>query len=92
MNRTYKRFLKKIGTGLLSFSKFIGAWIAMAIPICGIVFLLTGDASLSIFAGVIASTLSYLVWLVLKDVWDDSKAEVERENRSMMNTLKGKDY
>jgi hypothetical protein len=78
--------------GLLNFSKFIGAWIATAVPICGIVFLITGNVAPSIFAGVIGPMFAYLFWMILKDIWDDSKAEVERENRSMMNTLKGKDY
>mgnify|MGYP003650844349 CR=1 FL=1 len=61
----------------------------MAVPICGIVFLITGHAGPSVFAGAVVPAFAFLFWLILKDIWDDSKAEVEYENRDMMYTLRG---
>jgi uncharacterized membrane protein len=91
MNRTYKRFFKKIGVGLLSVLKFLGILLAASIPSLGVAFLITGDHVASLFFAVICTMSGFTAWLFLKDVWDDSKKEVERENRDMMRVLAGKD-
>jgi hypothetical protein len=90
MNRTGKRFFKKIGVGLLNLLKYAGIWAAIAIPIWLIVFLSTSMAAFAFLVATLSPLFVGLVWFILKDVWDDARDEVELENKRMMAALKGK--
>lgn len=92
MNRVHKRFAKKIGKGLFNAGVFVTIYIALASVIGGIVWLVTGSPEVSFLVGTLFPAFAGLAFVIIKDVWDDSRREVEQENRRLMNDIKGNDY
>jgi hypothetical protein len=86
MNRVWKHFLKNLAWpvgitvytfGSLTAGAFIATWLGY-----------DSEAGIQISA-LVMIVLPVLAYLV-RDMWCDAKRKVERENREMMRTLKGK--
>ena len=85
MSRVWKKFLLKVGT-------VVGIVVLGLSTIIGTIFLLIWlgvhpslSVPLVLFLGVIAP----MIFLILKQVYDDCKEEVARENRKIMNDIRG---
>lgn len=87
MSRVWKQFLKNLAwpvgiTAYILGSLTAGAYVAL---------LLGFDPEAGVMAsGLVMIAFPTLAYMVL-GMWRDAKEKVERENREMMNTLKGDD-
>jgi hypothetical protein len=81
MNRVWKEFLKNLAwpTGIAAYIIAVSFGAAYAET------LFQGGGFSVAFVFVIVPILAYLI----RDMWRDAKEKVERENRDLMQTLKG---
>lgn len=85
MTRVQKLFWKKLGivlspaisTAVVLFSSY---WVGVFTGI---------DPNLTMFVGVISFIIFPIATFIVRDIYRDAKREVERENRNMLNTIKG---
>lgn len=88
MNRIQKRFLSKIG-------KFVGFFVGSSIYLILAIFvpeyifqtLLGFESGLGAFIGMMIFIVLPILGIIIRDVYQDAKLEVESENRQMMREL-----
>ena len=83
MNRVWKKFFRKLAEplGLMAYIMFaigLTLWTAENV-----------SEGWSVIVGIIMLPVPMFAYLVC-DMWRQAKSEVEWENRTMLNTLKGK--
>ena len=83
MNRVWKKFFRKLAEplGLMAYIMFaigLTLWTAENV-----------SEGWSVIVGIIMLPVPMFAYLV-RDMWRQAKSEVEWENRTMLNTLKGK--
>jgi hypothetical protein len=83
MSRVWKKFLLKVGKGAAFVSYVVGSMVAGGF----IAEWLIGDPDPGIFAGAFIFVILPMIVSLLRDIYRDTKAEVERENRELMRTL-----
>ena len=88
MTRVQKLFWKKLGIVLspaisTAFVLVSSYWVGVFTGI---------DPNLTMFVGVIGFIIFPIAALIVRDIYRDAKREIERENRKMMNTLKGSNH
>lgn len=88
MNRVWKRFLYKVGYASLLVLYIL---LAILLPELFFVLVLEQDLGMGTFVGSVVFLVIPAIGLLLRDVYRDSKREVELENRDMMRNL-GKKY
>lgn len=88
MNRVWRRFLSKI-----SWLGVAAVYLLAAMAMPSYVFHLLGwDPNLGLAAGAFVFVLLPMIAFGLHEVYKDAKEEIERENRRLMNSLKGDGY
>ena len=82
-SRVWMRFLSKVG----KFLKFVFSVLAGIAALIGFLALVGVPGPIALCVGFIVGIISPMILIVLRDVYNDSKREVERENRELMYTL-----
>lgn len=83
MGRVWKRFFKKIAIGLS-----VIIYMSAALTISGLIsFWLGYDPMAGIFFGAVTFILLPVIYFILRETYLESKLEVERENRNLMNSI-----